>query len=101
MTTPFEVHTPKPRYGPVTFVSAMLNIFVVNLSMWICAPYTIILYQIYLFVLADLGLSIAFATRAGNLAQIGRGMLIGLLSVPAALVAFASVFIIAHAIGPI
>lgn len=92
-----------PRYGPLTFTAAAANIFVSNLYTWLLAPYSIIGFPILLLppVLLDVAIAAILAWRPGKLGQIGRGMLIGLLSLPVALVVFIAGFAVAKAIGPI
>lgn len=96
-----DANTLKYRYGPVSFVAAAANIFIVGLILWIFAPYTIFLPQFYVFLLADVVVAVLLIRRSGKPGQIGRGMLIGLLAVPAALVVFIPVYLVAGAIGPI
>lgn len=91
------------RYGPLTFAAAVVNILSTNLYIWLLAPFSILGYPLFLLpvVAVDLAVAAALATRPGRLGQVGRGMLIGLLSVPIGLAVFISGFAIAHSVGPI
>lgn len=87
------------RYGPISFVVALLHILVVVLITWILIPYSILL--ILPGALIYLAISALIARAPGKIGQAGRGMLIGTLSGPLSLLIFIPVAMIAKAIGPI
>lgn len=95
-----EAYTPKDRYSLATFAAAAANIFIVGMIMWIFAPYTIFFLQFYVFLLADIALSVVLLRRSGKSSQIGRGMLIGLLVVPATIIVYVPIYLIVGALGP-
>ncbi|MCV7396844.1 hypothetical protein H5P32_19990 [Mycobacterium paraseoulense] len=86
-------------YGPLTFLVAVLHIFVVEFATWLFMPYSIV------FVLPIVLIYMAIAALAmrapGMIGQIGRGTLIGSLSGPLSLIIFGAAWAIAHAIGPL
>ncbi len=70
------------RHGAAGFVGASCNVFVGTVISWLSVPY----YAMYIYfapmVLIDLCVCVVLAAQSGWLGQLGRGMLIGLLSVP-------------------
>ncbi len=91
-----------PAFGPVVFGAVMTNIAILQWAMWDLYIGTFRRYAFYLpFFLIDLVLSIVLIVLPNTFGQIGRGMLIAWLSVPASVVLFVSGFAIANAIGPI
>jgi hypothetical protein len=94
----------KCRYGPVSFVSTLVTILAVEFAAWVTAiPYPpLMIYTVPpVLLVVDLVAYAILARRPGALGQIGRGILIGSLSVPVSVVVFTIAFIVAHAIGPI
>jgi hypothetical protein len=92
------------RYGPVSFVSALVGTFAMEFVAWVSAiPYVIItiIYVLPALLVVDLAVYALLAKRPGALGQVGRGILIGSLSVPVSLIVFTAGFVVAHAIGPI
>lgn len=92
------------RYGPVSFVSAVVTILAVEFAIWaIATPYPIlaVVYVLPALVVIDLVVYVVLARRPDQLGQVGRGMLIGSLSAPVSVLVFTAGFIVAHAIGPI
>lgn len=92
------------RYGPVSFVSALVTILAVEFAAWATAtPYPIltVIYVLPAVAVADLAVYAFLARRPDKLGQVGRGMLIGSLSAPLSVLVFTAGFIVAHAIGPI
>jgi hypothetical protein len=90
------------RYGALTFVTAMIHVFVVDLATWLFVlpmwPFLIFVLPITLVYVAVS----ALITRApGRWGQVGRGMMIGSLSGPISILIFIPAFVVAHAIGPI
>ena len=89
----------KPTYGPVTFVAALANILLVETAVWVVLPwYLLALYGVPL-LLVDLLAATVLKSRPGRAGQIGRGMLIGLLSVPAGLALFLPLLGLAQVLG--
>ncbi len=70
------------RYGAGGFAAATANAFVGHLAAWISFPYFLLYLLFVPFILIDLVAAAILVTRPGTTAQVGRGMLIGLLSVP-------------------
>jgi hypothetical protein len=99
MTTELTADRSNDRYGPLSFTVTMMHILVVDLTIWIFMPYSIVM--VLPVVLVYMALSVVIARRPGKLGQVGRGMLLGSLSGPLSLILFAAVWAIAHAIGPI
>jgi hypothetical protein len=93
------IDTSKDRYGPVSFMVALLHILIVDLVMWIFIPNSMVL--VLPGVLIYIAISALIAKGPGKIGQIGRGMFIGSLSGPLSLLIFIPVWIIAKAIGPI
>lgn len=92
----------KCQIGPISFVAALTNILMLNLSMWLFYIATFRGYAFFLpFFGVNLLVSVALSLLRGSLGQAGRGLLIGWLSVPMSLVLFISGFALANAIGPI
>jgi hypothetical protein len=93
----------KDRYGPASFVAALVNMFVVEFATWIFLPW--MTFLAFLFVLpvlvVDLVPAAVLAIRPGKLGQVGRGMLIGWISAPVSMAAFSVGVIVARAIGAI
>jgi hypothetical protein len=73
-----------PRYGAIGFVAATLNVFVGTLAAWVSFPYFLLYVYFVPLIIADLIVAVVLVSRSGLAAQAGRGMLIGLLSVPLA-----------------
>lgn len=92
----------KNRYGPLGFLAALVNILLLNSLLWTLFLYSFWGYEYVLPVLlADLVVSAALNFFAGPLGHIGRGMLIGWISVPVSLLILGIAIPVAHAIGPI
>lgn len=70
------------RYGAVSFVAATVNVFIGNLAAWISFPYYLLYLLFVPLILVDLVLAAVLAAQPSKSGQFGRGMLIGLLSVP-------------------
>lgn len=86
-------------YGPITFLTAVLHIFVVELATWLFMPYSIVF--VLPVVLVYMAVSALVMRAPGRIGQIGRGMLLGSLSGPLSLLIFGAVWAVAKAIGPI
>jgi hypothetical protein len=70
------------RYGPIGFTAATLNVFLGSLAAWMSFPYYLLYVYFVPIILVDLVAAAILARCTGTLGQAGRGMLIGLLSVP-------------------
>jgi hypothetical protein len=70
------------RYGQASFVAVVANVAVLNLPLWFFAFWAWwgFLYLVPLFVV-DVLVSVLLTFRPGAAGQIGRGMLIGCVSV--------------------
>ncbi len=92
------------KYGPVSFISALANILVLEVVTcfflpWM--PFVALLYFVTPVLVVDWVLAVVLVMRPGTLGQVGRGMLIGSLSAPVSVALSAAGFIVARAIGPI
>ncbi len=91
-------------YGPASFMAALSSILATEFAAWATAvPYVIaaVIYVLPSLLVVDAVVYVLVATRSGKFGQVGRGILIGSLSVPISFVVFTAGFIIAKAIGPI
>ncbi|BCO33847.1 hypothetical protein [Mycobacterium heckeshornense] len=96
--------TAKDRYGVKSFLAALVTSLAVEIPAWAAAMYYVLPLFIYVLpalAVIDLAVYSLLAKRPGTAGQIGRGILIGSLSVPLSAVVFTVGFIVAHAIGPI
>lgn len=75
-------------YGPAGFIAALANILVIEVAVWIFLPWFLLAIYVLPFLLVDLALAATLRSRRGTAGQVGRGMMIGLLSAPAALLLF-------------
>ena len=89
----------KPVYGPVTFVSALGNILLVEFCVWVFLPWFVLAVYVVPLLLIDLVVAAALKSRRGALGQVGRGMMIGLIAAPAALAVFLPGFMVVQALG--
>ncbi len=92
------------RYGPVSFVSALVSVLVAEFAAWIAAlSYLMPLFYYVLpaLLVVDMIAYAVLAKRPGTWGQVGRGILIGSISVPVSLIVFTAVYLVAQAIGPI
>ena len=89
----------KPDYGPVTFLAALGNIFVVELAVWVFLPWFLLAIYVVPLLLIDLVLAMVLKSRHGTMGQVGRGMLIGLIAAPAAVGLFLPGLLLAQALG--
>ncbi|MCV7281696.1 hypothetical protein H7J88_18875 [Mycolicibacterium flavescens] len=86
-------------YGPPTLVAALVNILVVELAVWTTVPYVPLAIYVVPLIIVDLIAAVALNSQAGNPRQVGRGMLIGLLCVPAGFLVLLPAFLIVQAAG--
>ncbi len=102
MTNELAADPSDGRYGPLSFVVALVHILVVDFATWI---FVLPLWPMVIFVLpitlAYAAVCALIAKGPGKVGQVGRGMLFGSLSGPLSLLIFFPAFIIAGAIGPI
>ncbi|MEE3751842.1 hypothetical protein [Mycobacterium intracellulare] len=101
MTTEPTINTSKFGYGPVTFVVAMLHVFVVELATWLLMPYSIVFVLPIVLVYMAISAFLAWACAPGVVGRLGRAMFIGSLSGPLSLILFGAAWAVAHAIGPL
>lgn len=93
----------KNRYGPASFVAAMVNILVVEFVTWYFMPWVLIACVILaiLLVVELWVFAIVVHECPGKPAQAARGMMIGGLSGPLTLIIFVPAWLAVHAIGAI
>jgi hypothetical protein len=84
------------RYGPVSFVAAMVNILVVEFVTWYFLPWVLIVCVILAILLVvQLWLfAVVVYESPGKPAQAARGMMIGWLSGPISLIIFVPVYLV-------
>ncbi|ODR07135.1 hypothetical protein BHQ15_11650 [Mycolicibacillus koreensis] len=87
------------RYGAAGFLAAGLNVLLGNLAAWFAVPYFLLYLLFVPVIVVDLAVAAALVRRRGRSGQIGRGMLIGLISVPLAPAAIAAGYAIAAVAG--
>ncbi|MBB2989677.1 hypothetical protein FHR72_001140 [Mycolicibacterium iranicum] len=90
-----KLSSTESRYGPASFGAALANIVLIEFTMWVFTPWWLLAVYMLPLLLVNLVLAVLLERRGGIPGQIGRGMLIGLLSVPAALVLFLPGFMLA------
>jgi len=89
----------RAHYGPVTFLAALANISIVEVAVWWFVPWFLLAVYVLPLLVIDLVVAAILKSRPGTLGQIGRGMLIGLISAPAALALFWPGFMLVQALG--
>jgi hypothetical protein len=87
------------RYGPLGFAAALVNILVVEFVTWVLLPWFYLAVFVVPLLLLDVALSALLATRHGKIREIGRGMLIGCIAGPAALIFFIPLYLLVQAAG--
>jgi hypothetical protein len=88
------------RYGPLSFVSGLLNILVLNSVLWFLFIFSFWGYEVLLpLLLVDLVMSAGLNVLSGPFGRIGRGMLIGWISAPVSLLIFGTGFALASVAG--
>jgi len=88
-----------PRYGAAGFLAATLNVLLGNLAAWFAFPYFLLYLLFVPVIVVDLVVAAVLVRRPGRGGQIGRGMLVGLMSVPLAPAAIAAGYAIAVVAG--
>ena len=86
-------------YGPATFVSALVNVLIVEVALWLTLPWIALAVFVVPLLVVDVAIAAILKSRSGRLAQVGRGMLIGWFAAPAALVVFLPGFFLAQGLG--
>jgi hypothetical protein len=77
-----------------------VNILVLNSALWTLFIYSFWGYEVLLpLLLADLAMSAGLNVLSGPLGRVGRGMLIGWISVPVSLLIFGIGLAVASAMG--
>jgi hypothetical protein len=92
---------PVSRHGQAGFVAAVANVAVLNLPLWFCAIWAWwgFLYLVP-FLVVDMLASVLLTFRPGAAGQIGRGMLIGCLSVLVSAAVLACALALHHLLDP-
>jgi hypothetical protein len=86
-------------YGPLGFGAVLVNILVIEFITWVLLPWFYLVLFVVPVLLLDVGISAFLATRSGKVREIGRGMLIGCIAGPAALVFFIPLYLLVQAAG--
>ncbi|MCG7578820.1 hypothetical protein [Mycolicibacterium sp. OfavD-34-C] len=86
-------------YGPATFVSALVNVLIVEVALWLTVPWIALAVFVVPLLVVDVVVATILKSRSGTLKQVGQGMLIGLIAVPATLVLFLPGLILTQALG--
>jgi mannose/fructose/N-acetylgalactosamine-specific phosphotransferase system component IIC len=94
-----DATAPQGAYSQRSFVAVLLNVLVIEFSLWFAVPYLYLAFYVLPLIAIDLIVALVLKSRGGMLGQIGRGMLIGLLCVPAGLLILLPGFFIAQASG--
>lgn len=87
------------RFGPITFVAALGNTLLVGLATWYFLPWFALAVFVLPILLVDLALGAVLATRSGTMGQLGRGMLIGLITAPLTLLVFLPGLLLVQELG--
>lgn len=86
------------RYGPASFVAALVNILLIGLSVWMfIGAYMVLLAPPIL--LADAAVGYVLARFRGRTGQIGRGILVGCSAVFLSVALGVGIFLVGHALG--
>ncbi|MDX6245128.1 MAG: hypothetical protein QOE76_2851 [Frankiales bacterium] len=94
-----DASSPARRYGPVGFAAALVNILVVEFVTWVLLPWFYLAVFVVPLLLLDVALSAFLASRRGKTREIGRGMLIGCIAGPAALIFFIPLYLLVQVAG--
>jgi hypothetical protein len=87
------------RYGPITFVAALGNSLLVGLGTWYFLPWFALAVFVLPVLLVELALGVFLATRSGTMGQLGRGMLVGLITAPMTLLVFLPGLLLVQELG--
>lgn len=94
-----EVRPSAHRYGLLGFVATLVNILFVEFVAWILLPWFYLAVFLIPVLLLDLGLSALLAARRGTMREIGRGLMIGCIAGPAAVIFFIPMYLLVQASG--
>lgn len=94
-----KLHGPVGHYGPLGFAAALTNILVIEFVTWMLLPWFYLAVFLIPVLLLDLGVSAFLASRHGRLREIGRGMMIGCIAGPAALIFFIPLYLLVQGVG--
>jgi hypothetical protein len=94
-----DVSPPARRSGALGFAAALVNILVAEFVTWVLLPWFYLAVFVVPLLLLDVALSAFLATRRGEIREIGRGMLIGCIAAPAALIFFIPLYLLIQAAG--
>lgn len=86
------------RYGPATFIAAVVNTFAAGLLTWYFIPWLPLVVFAGPILLFDLAIGALLMTRAGVSGKVGRGMLIGLIAAPLTALLFLPSLLLVQAI---
>ena len=92
-------HHREEHYGPVGFGAALANVAVIEFVTWMLLPWLYLAIFLIPVLLLDLAVSALLATRHGKLREIGRGMMIGCIAGPTALIFFIPLYLVAQGVG--
>ena len=87
------------NYGPVSLVAALGTILLAEMALWVVMPWYLLALYLLPLLLVDLVVAVVLKSRLGKLGQIGSGMLVGLLAVPAALAVFLPLLWLVQVLG--
>jgi hypothetical protein len=94
-----ESAPPSARYGPATFLAALVNVFFVSLATWYFIPWFALAVFVVPILLLDVAVGVVLMTRPGATGQVGRGMLIGSIAAPLTLLVFLPGLLLVQALG--
>jgi hypothetical protein len=80
-------------------LAALTNILVVEVAVWLFLPWFVLAVFVLPLLLIDLAMAAILRARPGTAGQIGRGMMIGLISAPMTLAVFLPGLLLAQAMG--
>ena len=87
------------RYGPTSFVVALGNSLFMGLVTWYFLPWFALAVFVLPILLIDLALGAVLATRSGTMGQLGRGLLVGLITAPLTLLIFLPGLLLVQGLG--
>ena len=87
------------RYGPATFVAAVVNTLVVSFATWYFIPWFALAVIAVPVLLLDLAVGAILRTRPGTTGRVGRGMLIGMIACPLTLLLFVPGLLLVQALN--
>ncbi|WP_051574173.1 hypothetical protein [Mycobacterium sp. URHB0044] len=75
------IQTPEP-HSAAGFIAAAVSVFIGTVAAWMSFPYAALYVLFVPIIVVDVIAAAVLITRPGTAGQIGRGLLIGLISVP-------------------